>query len=133
MLPWEFSETSKTISTAISLGEFIDQLLLRVISFQEKEQAVWFLEETKNRTQNSYLQKDLYIDVSCIMITYLFLVTFLVSSFEDFLFASFQQKNEKREIPWQSSYLHFCSSIDLFDVKDFKRNLTDGHLIRKCV
>ena len=30
-------------------------------------------------------------------------------------------------------YLLFCSSIDLFDVKDFNRNLTDGNLIRKCV
>ena len=28
--------------------------------------------------------------------------------------------------------LLFCSSIDLFDVKDFERNLTDGNLIRKC-
>ena len=32
-----------------------------------------------------------------------------------------------------NKYLLFCSSIDLFDVKDFKRNLTDGNLIRKCV
>ena len=30
-------------------------------------------------------------------------------------------------------YLLFCSSIDLFDVKDFKRNLADDNLIRKCV
>ena len=30
-------------------------------------------------------------------------------------------------------YLLFCSSIDLFDVKNLKRNLTDGTLIRKCV
>ena len=30
-------------------------------------------------------------------------------------------------------YLFFCSSIDLLDVKDFKRNVTDGNLIRKCV
>ena len=30
-------------------------------------------------------------------------------------------------------YLLFSSIIDLFDVKDFKRNLTDGNLIRKCV
>ena len=26
----------------------------------------------------------------------------------------------------------FCSSIDLFDIKDFEKNLTDGNLIRKC-
>ena len=30
-------------------------------------------------------------------------------------------------------YLLFYLSIDLLDVKDFKRNLTDGNLIRKCV
>ena len=30
-------------------------------------------------------------------------------------------------------YLFFWSSIDLLDVKDFKRNLTDGNLITKCV
>ena len=30
-------------------------------------------------------------------------------------------------------YLLFCLSIDLFDVKDFKRNLADGNLIIKCV
>ena len=35
-LPWELLETSKTISTAVSLGEFVDQLLLKVISLQEK-------------------------------------------------------------------------------------------------
>ena len=29
--------------------------------------------------------------------------------------------------------LSFCSSTDLLDVNDFKRNLTDGNLIRKCV
>ena len=44
-LPWEFSDSSKTIPTAVSLGEFIDQLLL--ISLEEKKQAVWFFEETK--------------------------------------------------------------------------------------
>ena len=33
-LLWEFSETSKTIPTAVSLGEFIDQSLLKVISLQ---------------------------------------------------------------------------------------------------
>ena len=30
-------------------------------------------------------------------------------------------------------YLLFCLSINLFDVKDLKRNLTDGNLIRKCL
>ena len=30
-------------------------------------------------------------------------------------------------------YLLFCSSNDLFDDNDLKRNLTDGTLIRKCV
>ena len=30
-------------------------------------------------------------------------------------------------------YLLFCSTIDLFDVKDSKRNVTNVNLIRKCV
>ena len=45
-----------------------------------------------------------------------------------------------RKVRWKKEntlmelkYLAFCSSIDLFDVKNFKRNLTDGNLIRKCV
>ena len=61
---------------------------------------------------------------------------FLVSSFiQDFLFISFQQKNEKKKgnTLMEFKYLLFCSSIDLLDVKDFKSNLTDGNLIRKCV
>ena len=33
---WRFSEISEKISTAVSLGKFIDQLLLKVISLQEK-------------------------------------------------------------------------------------------------
>ena len=61
---------------------------------------------------------------------------FLISSvIEDFLFISFQQKNEikKGNTLMEFKYLLFCWSIDLFHVKDFKRNLTDGNLIRKCV
>ena len=48
---------------------------------------------------------------------------FLVSSFiEDFLFISFQQKNEikKGNTLMEFKYLLSCLSIDLFDVKDFK-------------
>ena len=30
-------------------------------------------------------------------------------------------------------YLVFCPGIDLLDVKNLKRNLADGNLIRKCV
>ena len=54
---------------------------------------------------------------------------FLVSSFiEDFLFISFQQQNEikKGNAQMAFKYLLSCSRIDLFDVKDFKRNSTDG-------
>ena len=54
---------------------------------------------------------------------------FLISSFiEDFLFISFQQKNEikKGNTLMEFKYLLSCSRIDLFDVKDFKRNSTDG-------
>ena len=51
---------------------------------------------------------------------------FLASSvIGDFLFISFQQKNEikKGNTLMEFKYLLFCSSIDLFDIKDFKRNL----------
>ena len=42
--------------------------------------------------------------------------------------------NEKRETSWRRLIpLLSCSSIDSFGVKDFKRNLADGNLIRKCV
>ena len=58
------------------------------------------------------------------------------SSFiEDFLLISLQQKNEikKGKYPDRVQIFTFFSSIDLFDVKDFKRNLTDGNLIRKRI
>ena len=48
---------------------------------------------------------------------------FLVSSFiEDFFLIPFQQKNEtkKGNTLMELKYLIFCSSIDLFDVKDVK-------------
>ena len=50
---------------------------------------------------------------------------------EDFLFIPFQQKNEikKGKYPDGVEIFTFFSSIDLFDVKYFKRNLTDGNLI----
>ena len=54
---------------------------------------------------------------------------FLVTSFiKDFLFISFQQENEikKGNTLMEFKYLLSCSRIDLFDVKDFKRNSTDG-------
>ena len=48
---------------------------------------------------------------------------------------STEKWSEKREILCWSSifFFFFCSSINLFDVKDFKRNFKDGNLIRKCV
>ena len=48
---------------------------------------------------------------------------FLVSSFiEDFLFVSFQKKNEikKGNTLMEFKYLLSCSRVDLFDDKDFK-------------
>ena len=44
-------------------------------------------------------------------------------------------KNEtkKGNTLMEFKYLLIHWRIDLFDVKDFKRNLTDGNLIRKCV
>ena len=62
-----------------------------------------------------------------------------VSSFiEDFLLISLQPKNEKKKkrkgkYPDRVQIFTFFSSINLFEVKDFKRNLTDGNLIRKHI
>ena len=60
---------------------------------------------------------------------------FIVSSFIEDLFISFQQKNEIKQgnTLIEFNYLLFSSSIDLFHVKDFKRNLADGNFIRKCI
>ena len=44
-----------------------------------------------------------------------------------------KMKWKKENTLMEFKYLLFCSSIDLFDVKDFKRNLADGSLIKKCV
>ena len=62
------------------------------------------------------------------------LLIFLVSSLEDFLLISFQQKNEikKGKYPDEVQIFTFCSNIDLFDVIYFKRNSTEN-VIRKCV
>ena len=57
---------------------------------------------------------------------------FHVSSFtEYFLFISYQQKNEikRGKHPNRVEIFTFFSSSDLFGVKDFERNLTDGNLI----
>ena len=53
-----------------------------------------------------------------------------MSSLEDFLFISFQQKNERKKgsTLMEFKYLLFCASIDLLDVKDFNRNLEDVYL-----
>ena len=40
---------------------------------------------------------------------------------------------EKGKYPDSVQIFTFFSSIDLFDVKDFERNLTDGNLIRKRI
>ena len=55
-----------------------------------------------------------------------------MSSFtEYFLLISFQQKNEikKGKHADRVQIFTFFSSVDLFDVKDFERNLGDGNLI----
>ena len=57
---------------------------------------------------------------------------FLVSSFiGDFLFISFQQKNETKKGKYPNGVP--CSRIDLFDVKDFKRNSTDELDQKMCL
>ena len=88
--------------------------------------------------RNSYLYKDLDINVSSIVITYsissnfsamlwaLQFSIFILSSFvEDFVVVSFQQKNEikKGNTLIEFKYLLFHSGIDLFDVKDFQKKL----------
>ena len=59
-----------------------------------------------------------------------------VSSFSEyFVPMSFKQKNEikKGKYPDRVRIFTFFLSIDLFDVKDFERNFTDGNLIRKRI
>ena len=56
---------------------------------------------------------------------------FRVSSFiEDFLLISFQQKSEIKKGKYldRVQTFTFFSSIDLFGIKDFKRNLADDNL-----
>ena len=47
--------------------------------------------------------------------------------------AYFFSTDKKGKYPDRVQIFTFFSSIDLFDVKDFKRNLTDGNLIRKSI
>ena len=67
------------------------------------------------------------ICVSSFIVLLLFLFFYLI--------ISFQQNNEikKGKTLIELKHLLFCSSVDLFHVRDFKRSLTDGNLIRKCV
>ena len=65
------------------------------------------------------------------------LTIFLVSSlFHCVLFLTYfvstEKWNKKAKYPDGVQIFTFFSSIDLSDVKNFKRNLTDGNLIRKC-
>ena len=50
---------------------------------------------------------------------------------EYFLLISLQQKNEikKSKYPDRVQIFTFFAGIDLFDVKNFERNLADGNLI----
>ena len=63
----------------------------------------------------------------------------LVSSFfDDFLFISFQQKNEKKKGKYPNGVQIFTFLLEYRSVypqgcTDFKINLTDGNLIRKFV
>ena len=65
------------------------------------------------------------------------LTIFLVSSLFHFVlfltyFVSTEKWNKKAKYPDGVQIFTFFSSIFLSDVKNFKRNLTDGNLIRKC-
>ena len=44
-----------------------------------------------------------------------------------------KKKKRKGKYPDRVQIFTFFSSINLFEVKDFKRNLTDGNLIRKHI
>ena len=48
-------------------------------------------------------------------------------------FISIEKWNKKGEYPDRVQIFTFFSSIDLFDIKDFKRKLTERNLIRKRV
>ena len=64
-----------------------------------------------------------------------FSISLAFSFIENLLFILFQQKSKikKGNTLMEFKCILFCSSIDLFDVKDLKRNLTDDNLIRKCI
>ena len=55
----------------------------------------------------------------------------MTSFIEDFLLILFHRKMKlkKGKCPDRVQIFTFFSSIDLFDVKDFERNLTDRNLI----
>ena len=50
-----------------------------------------------------------------------------------YLFHFKRKMKKKGNTLMEFKYFLFCSSLDLFDVKDCKSNLTDGNLIIKCV
>ena len=54
----EFSKTSKTISAAVSLGEFVDQLLSKWSVCKKKVHTAWFFEETKSKSLLDTLQSN---------------------------------------------------------------------------
>ena len=57
---------------------------------------------------------------------------FRVSSFIEYFFLFyFNRKNKKREISWWSSNIYYF--LDLLGIKDFKRNLANGNLVKKRV
>ena len=56
----------------------------------------------------------------------------IIVTWANFLFISFQQKNEIKKGKYPDG-VTCCSIVDLPDVKDFKRNMADCNLIRKHV
>ena len=91
-----------------------------------------FLEILQNSQEStcdkvSFLIK-LQVEVTASDLSCVFSWRFLV-----YIISTEKMRWKKWNTLMEFKYLLFCSNIDLFDVKNFKRNLTDGNLIRKCV
>ena len=85
-----------------------------------------FLEISQNSQENTYGKVSflikLHAEVTTSDLSRVFSWKFLV------YFISIEKRNKKWEIPWWSSNIYFFARVSicyLFDVKDFKRNLTD--------
>ena len=72
--------------------------------------------------------------VRCLLLKIFFFFYFFFF-LEDLFYSNRKIKWKKEKTLIKFKYLILCSCIDFFDVKNFKRNLTDGKLIKRefCV